>query len=73
MSLERLTKIYGLNQKSDQKMAYSITPISCVMWMTFFVSKNEEKRKKEKALGATINNIKEGAVSVLSMVISPMT
>ena len=24
-----------LNQKSDKKMKYSMTPISCVIWMTF--------------------------------------
>ena len=33
----RLTRIYGFNQKSDQKMEHIITPVYCVMWMTLIV------------------------------------
>ena len=38
ISLVGLTWVYGLNQKSDQKMGYSISCTYCVWWITFFVS-----------------------------------
>ena len=38
ISLLRLTWIYVSNQKSDQKVGYSITRIYCVIWMAFYVS-----------------------------------
>ena len=35
-----LTQIYGLSQKSDQKMGYNVTPMYCIVWMMFFIHHN---------------------------------